>query len=1387
MRGQVGDSRRVQVNVLGPLSVDGDGELLAPRDRVVLAALATRPGEPVSADQLADALWGEAPPTTWQKVVQSSIVRIRKVLGTEAVRTTSPGYMLDVAADDIDAARFERAVRRGRELLALGEPERAQFTLTDGLGLWHGRAFADLEGWEPGAVEAQRLEELRRDAEELGVEASLQAGGWREVLPEATALVSEQPLREQRWGLLARAQYQAGRQGEALATLQRARAVLVAELGLDPGPDLVALEQAILRQDPSLLPDRDPATASGVCPYRGLLAYDVDSAEDYFGRDSDVATCRRIMVERGVLAVVGPSGSGKSSLVRAGVAAGLDRDGRRVAVVTPGAHPMAVLAEAEVLRTSTVLVVDQLEEVATVCHDSVEREAFLDALVGHADSGAGVVVALRADRLGLLSGHRGVARLLERGVYLLGPMSEDDLRAAIEGPAHRAGLLLEPGLVDLLVQEVSGEPGALPLLSHALARTWQNREGRTLTVAGYQAAGGIRGAVTQSAESLFQHLPPGQQQTLRDLMLRLVTAGSDGQAVRSPVPLRVVEDSGERESLLEALVAARLVTNDGEVVELAHESLVAAWPRLRSWLDEDVDGQRILRHLTLAADTWQAMGRPTSELYRGTRLARALDWRAHTTTDVTATEQAFLDAGRDLAAAESRSAEQRFAEQRRANRRLRASLVGVAALLVVALVAGSLAVRAGQRADAQAQVAQVRELAAASQAVAATDPELAVLLALQSAERSQAEAGEPSREALEALHTAVIAQRIDRVVPDMGGNVAWSPRGDVFVTEGPEETGLVDLRDAETGESLRSWVGHDIDINDVAFSPDGLVATTGDDGALRVWDPQDGTLVFEVVGEGEVWGPSFDADGGLLAAAWANEDVLRVVDAATGGTELEVEVPGGPKATSISPDGQRVAVATFVPTATRVVDASTGELVHALPGHDDVVFTVRYSPDGTWVATASLDGTVHVRDARTGETVHTVTEFGSGVFGLAWAPDSRRLAAGGSDGEIRVVDVTGADASTAFVLAGTSIASGVYGLAFSPDGTRLVSGDRPVTAATLWDVVGIDGDAEVVNLPSNTTTWGDAAYLPDGTLATTTGERTVTVWDTSDGTVLTRLESDETGADETRSIAVSPDGSLLAAGETEGSAGVWNLASGGEAFSKAPGAWVAWPAFSPDSSLLALATYSGALNLYERDGSLVADLLADDGNLLEDPAFSPDGTTVAVVQRRSDREIPDHRLLLWDWRSDTTQSFQIGTATGPVYSPDGTRLALRNVTGPVEVLDADSGERLFALDGHTAGVIEVAYSPDGSVMATASLDGTVRLWDAATGAAVLRLPRLSGEVSSVAFSPDGRHLATHSLTEGLVRVWTLDPDELMAIAAENVTRELTPAECLEYLHASTCS
>ena len=716
------------IAVLGPLRVDGDASLLAPRDGVVLEALLLRPGDVVSAERLADAMWGDAPPATWNKVLQGSVMRLRKVLGAGAIETSAAGYRLTTPADEVDAHRFERMVRRSQELLTLGEHDRAAYVSGEALALWRGPALRELERWDPGRVEAGRLEELRLDAEEIRLEASLRAGRHREVLAETQARVAEAPLRERRWALLALAQYQAGRQGDALRTLHQARTVLVRELGVEPGPDLVALEQAILRQDPSLVAAVALPESSAACPYLGLVPFDVGDTDAFFGRDREVEACLGRLADVGVLAVVGPSGCGKSSLVRAGIAATLQRSGRRVAVITPGARPTDALTALPVSGPTPVLIVDQFEELVTLGDDPAERAAFLAELVRHAERGP-LVIALRADRLGELSDHPDFAHLVEPGLHLLSAMSQEDLRAAIEGPARQSGLLLEPGLVDLLVHEVEGEPGGLPLLSHALHETWQRREGRTLTVEGYQRTGGIKGAVAQSAEAIYDQVASEQRPMLRDLLLRLVTSTPEGEPVRSRVPRRTVAPDPDHERLVELLVGARLVTSDDDTVELAHESLARAWPRLRTWLDDDVEGQRILRHLAVSADAWDTMGRPESELYRGARLAQAVDWRATASPDLTPAERDFIDAGAERERSDAETTQRRLRQQARANRRLRALLAGTGVLLAVALVAVGLAVRQRNRADRASVAADARSVGA--QALVAADIDRSLLLAME--------------------------------------------------------------------------------------------------------------------------------------------------------------------------------------------------------------------------------------------------------------------------------------------------------------------------------------------------------------------------------------------------------------------------------------------------------------------------------------------------------------------------------------------------------------------------------------------------------------------------------------------------------------------------------
>jgi Novel STAND NTPase 1 len=412
----------------------------------------------------------------------------------------------------------------------------------------------------------------------------------------------------------------------------------------------------------------------------------------------------------------------------------------------------------------------------------------------------------------------------------------DDLRAAIERPAALAGLHLESGLVELLVRDYEGEAGALPLLSHALVETWRRGEANTLTVDGYRSTGGIRGAVARSADLLYDGLTAEQRHTLRSILLRLITPSVEGDPVRSRVPSRSLLGNPGRERVMAMLIRARLVTAHDESFELSHEALARAWPRLQAWLDDDVNGQRIFRHLVMAADGWDSFGRADGELYRGACLESALEWRATTSAELSDVEVAFLDASGELDVSERRALAVRADRETRQNRRLRTLVAVVAGLMVAALVVGAVAVDQAHRATTEGRVAATRELAAASATNLEADPERSVLLALAALERTGSEDGPEAWAAEDALHRALTISRIERRLPRVGGRIEWSPRDDVLAAIAPSGTGAVDIRDVATGESRRTITTGGSAPTDVAFDATGdLLGITGEDGPSGSW------------------------------------------------------------------------------------------------------------------------------------------------------------------------------------------------------------------------------------------------------------------------------------------------------------------------------------------------------------------------------------------------------------------------------------------------------------------------------------------------------------------------------------------------------------------------
>ncbi len=1222
------------------------------------------------------------------------------------------------------------------------------------------------------------------------------------------------------------------------------------------------LQRAGLREEAF---DWDPARS----PYPGLEAFGPDDAAMFFGRGAETSQILDLLqpaLSRGAgrwVCLLGPSGSGKSSLLHAGVLPRLARQGNRWLVVppfTPGTRPIMKLAatlaaayaghrsqpdvdelerllvtsgsramlaqlgrlsEAAGGATRILVVIDQLEELVTRAGNR-ERQAFLRLLAEsvHDDSPLWVISTMRSEFLSTAPDRSGLFEVIDDPV-VVEPLSRARLPEVVARPAARVGLEFEPGLVERIVEDTIGGD-ALPLLAYTLHELAERAE-RLVTTAEYEALGGVIGALQRRADQLVADLTRRDHGPLiMPTLLRLASVDEAGLPVRRRLALSVF--TADERAIVDAFVDARLLTTttgngagapgDGAAtVEVAHEALLRQWPPLRQAIENSQESLRRRAEIGREAGDWLIGGRDRSYLLRGGRLTVFEDWAAQNPTDVDPLEREYLQASRAAEASELQAV-------RRTNRWLRVLSTGLAAFLVIALIAGLMAVQGRREAADQARLALVRQLLAQAALVRERQPDLGLLLNVEAARRAGATITDEARYALvDALSRDFHVST--RLPEDSAVNwVEFSPDGTVLATA--DDDGTVGLWQTGSGQPVgRLMAQPPSPVRRLAFSPDSRTIAVVRRSDVRLWrlpTPEFADPPPLAGHQGLVYDAVFSPDGSVLATASADQTV-GLWDALTGAPRGQPLVghTEGVYDIAFSPDGRTLA-STGWDASVRLWDVADGRPGPVLTGHTQPVAAVAFSPDVRTVVSAGNDSTVRVWDPVGGVARHVLTGHRGTVSALAVSPDGKTIASGGIDHEIRLWDAaTGAPRGEP--LAGHDDV--VMDLAFTPDGDTVVSGSND-GSLRLWEVS--TGAARGLPLTGHTSWINDIVVSPDGQLlASGSGDGTARFWRTAETTPLGRPLAKEAGSfgevafgghdrlavaggdgdvwlwdavsgalldklgghqGKVNAVAFAADGTLASAGD-DGTVRLWDPLAGRAL--QAPLAAAAAQvdvAFSPDSKILAAAGADGVVQLWDvRSGTSLGALTGHKG-VVHAVAFGQTGRLVSGGD--------DKTLRFWDPASRTATRPPLttdGAVMDVTFSPDGRILASAGADAAVSFWNAEAGtQSREPITGFTSWVNGIAFSPDGATIASAADEG-LQFWDVESGRSHGR--PLAGAVAASGVAFDSDRFTVVSADENGVRSWDLRPNTLIFTACRMANRNLSRAEWASFFgpqtdYASTC-
>jgi WD40 repeat protein/serine/threonine protein kinase/energy-coupling factor transporter ATP-binding protein EcfA2 len=1175
-------------------------------------------------------------------------------------------------------------------------------------------------------------------------------------------------------------------------------------------------------------------------PYKGLRAFQAADNQDFFGREKLTEKLLKRMAEKGefgrFLAVVGPSGSGKSSLVKAGLIPALWRgeipasEKWYIVEFTPASQPIDELEialtklaanqaanlhehltrdEHGLLRaanlilpndgTELVLVIDQFEEVFTMSEDETERSHFLNLLyaaVSAAKSRVRVIITLRADFYDRPLHYPDFGEMLKSRLETILPLSAEELEAAIRKPAERVGAIFEAGLVASMVADMNYQAGALPLLQYALTELFEHRKGRLLSREAYDAMGKSTGALAKRADEIYQDFDEAGKAAAKQLFLRLVTVTEGAEDTRRRASrmelLALGEDAEVIEDVIDTYSSYRLLTLDNDpisrtpTVELAHEAILREWERLRNWLDESRDELRIQRQVSAMAQEWVASKRDKSFLARGSRLQSFETWVESTQISLTPIERQFISKSIEERGAEAeKEAEQQMRENVLKQRSQRFLQALVALFALAAVLSGGLAAFAFTR-EEEAQ--EARAVSEANLDLANANFRRAEALRL---------AGEANLLTFQNGNSETIT-----LLGLASMNLQFTTQGNTIL---------------ETAALLpyASRIYEDIGpVNTFVLSPDGSqYLTTAISHSYRLWDIETGEVIREFVGHTEnVSSAIFSDDGHYILSTGSEDSTARLWDVETG-QEIQQFVghQGWVGRAAISPDNRLVAT-TGEDGTTRLWDAETGQEIRQLnkcEGSIHWAIHTTFSPDGRYLLSFCAGTTAELWDVETGEQVQQFVGHTDWLWGRPqFSADGRYLLTASYDKTARLWDVeTGQEiqqfvGSTAHVIAVAISPDGRYALTGSDDKTarlfdiqtglelKVLSGHSQFIPDVAFSPDGnliytasADGTIRLWNLVQEPTQFightdniGALAYSSDGNYVVTgsaSSDRSVRIWDSHTGQELRRFDDFVDGIYD---LALSPDNRYLVAVPGIGPSYLYDLETGQlQRTFEVCDECNAWSvAYAPDGKYIAIGYRDGKITLWDATtGLIIHELLGHETNRgIEDLAFSPDSKYLVSASLDTTARL---------WNVETAELLAILQHSSQVFtaefSPDGQTVATGDSEAIIHLWEFQTAQEIKQFQGHSLSVGSLAFSPDGHYLASTGGDGTARLWDLETSQELVRyVDKVS--IDLITFSPDGRFVLTAN--HETARLWFTDYRDLIDILCSRLVRGFTDNERARY-------